>query len=263
MFMWKGQRDGKQGRARPSTAQLSRGSRFERTTPIVAGVGRGFERGAERLVVAQGFEIGIVAGEGAVFGIQGYRALQVRDGFGVLVALCVRHGEHVNRVIVVGIFVADQAQMRDGLVVLPTVDGEGRGVQAFIDGLGCGFLLRRLALTDVEVEPDPLVKLLFLRIQAKDRFQEACRLLICVPLQGFEAPLIQCDRLKIGGSPLWSRLYRCRLRRSCRGGRADVDRSRRTSSTRLVWGFCRTGYRPLLGHKRRESAIKSRFQAVR
>jgi hypothetical protein len=217
MFMRKSRNGGEQDRARPSAAQLSRGSRFERTTPIVAGVRRGFERGAERIVVAQGFEVRIVAGEGAVFGIQGYRALEVGDGFGVFVALCVRDGEHVNRVIVVGILVADQAQMRDGLVVLPAVDGQGRGVQTFVDGLRGGFFLRRLALTDVQVEPHPLVKLLFLRILAKDRFQEVGRLLIGVPLQGFQAALIQRDRLEIGGSPLRSWLHRCSFRRR-RGG---------------------------------------------
>ena len=39
------------------------------------------------------------------------------DRFGVFAALRVGDGEHVERVVVVGIFVADQAQVRDRLVV--------------------------------------------------------------------------------------------------------------------------------------------------
>jgi len=42
-------------------------------------------------------------------------------------------GEHVDRVVVVGILVANQTQMRDGLIVLAAVDGEGGRIEAFVD----------------------------------------------------------------------------------------------------------------------------------
>ena len=107
------------------------------------------------------------------------------------------------------------------------------------------------------------MKLLFLGILGKDRLEKAYGLLVRVTLQGFEATFVQRDRLEIGGSPLRSGLSRFRRPRS--GGRrrrTDVDRSSRTSGSGLGWGFRRTGDRPLLGHKRRESAIKSRLKAA-
>jgi hypothetical protein len=153
MFMRKLARTtARQREARPSAVRLSRGSRLERTASIAAGVRRGLERGAERIVVAKRLEIRIVAGEGAIFRVQSDRTLEVRDGFSMLVTLGVRDGEHVDRVIVVGILVADEAQMRDRLVVLPAVDGERRRVEALVDGLRRGLLVRCLPLTDVEVE---------------------------------------------------------------------------------------------------------------
>ena len=78
---------------------------------------RRFERGAERLVVAQRFEIGIAPGERAVLGVQRDGALEVRDRLGMLAALGVGDGQHVEGVVVVRILVADQPQVRDRLVV--------------------------------------------------------------------------------------------------------------------------------------------------
>ena len=68
------------------------------------------------------------------------------------------------RVVVVGVFVANQAQMRDRLVVLAAVDRERRGVEPLVDGLRRGFARRRLALADVQVQPDALVQFLLLGI---------------------------------------------------------------------------------------------------
>ena len=81
-------------------------------------------------------------------------------------------------------------------------------VVAFVDGLRRGFLLRRLALTDVEIEPHTLVELLLLRVLAEDRFEKARGLLIRMALKRLEAALIQCDRLEIRGSPLRSHVPR-------------------------------------------------------
>jgi len=40
----------------------------------------------------------------------------VRDRLGGLSALCMRHGEHIERVIVVGVFVTNEPQVGDGLI---------------------------------------------------------------------------------------------------------------------------------------------------
>ena len=50
--------------------------------------------------------------------------------FGVLVTLRVRNGEHVDGVVVVGILVAHQAEMRDRPVVLAAGERERRGLEA-------------------------------------------------------------------------------------------------------------------------------------
>ena len=71
------------------------------------------ERRRGTLVVAQRLEVGVASGERAVLGVQRDRALEVRDRFGVLAALGVGDRQHVERVVVVGILVADQPQVRD------------------------------------------------------------------------------------------------------------------------------------------------------
>ena len=75
------------------------------------------------------------------------------------IALRVGHREHVDGVVVVGILVADQAQMRDRLIVLAAVDRQRGGVQPFFDRLRRRFAVRRLTLTDVQVEPYAFVQL--------------------------------------------------------------------------------------------------------
>ena len=97
--------------------------------------------------------------------VEGDRSLEMGDGFGVFVALRVRDGQHVERVIVVRIFVAHETQVRNRLVVLPAVDGERRRVESLVDRLRRGLALRRLPLADIQVEPYALVQLLLLRIE--------------------------------------------------------------------------------------------------
>src|SRR5262249_60784807 len=106
----------------------------------------------------------------------------MRNRLGVLVPLSVRDGEHVDGVVVVRVFVADEAKMRDCLVVLSAVDGEGRRVQALVDGLRIWNSRCRLPLTDVEVEPNPLVKFLLFGILAEYGFQNGRRRTVNVSL---------------------------------------------------------------------------------
>ena len=134
---------------------------------------RRVERRAHCLIVAQRLEVGIVARERAVFGVQRDGAFEVRDRFGVLAALRVRDGQHVNRVVVVRIFVADEAQVRDRLIVGAAVDGQRRGVEALVDRLRRVLALRGLTLADVQVQPHPLVQFLFFRMQAQHRLEQA------------------------------------------------------------------------------------------
>jgi hypothetical protein len=126
----------------------------------------------------------------------------VGDRFCVLIALGVRHGQHVDGVVVIRVLVTDQAQMRDRLVVLPSVDREGRCVKAFVDRLWSGLALRGLSLTNIEVEPHAFVQLAFFRVLPQDRFQQVGRLLIGVALERLQSTLVKRDRLEIRGAAL-------------------------------------------------------------
>jgi hypothetical protein len=126
----------------------------------------------------------------------------VRYGLGVLVPLGMGDGKHVERVIVVGILVANQAQVRDGLVVLAAVDCERGGVQTFGHGLRRVFALRSLSLADIQVETDALVKLLLVRVLPEHTLECVYRRAIVMTLKGFEPTLVKRDRLEVGRSPL-------------------------------------------------------------
>src|SRR4029077_8889894 len=102
-------------------------------------------------------------------GVEGDGTLEMGDRLRMLVALRMGDRQHVDRVVVVGILVANQTQMRDRLIVLAAVDGEGRRIEALVDRLRRGFALGRLALADIEVESNALVQFLFLGVYAKDR----------------------------------------------------------------------------------------------
>ena len=90
------------------------------------------------------------------------------NGFGMVATLGMGHRQHVEGVIVIGIFVPHQVEVRDGLVVPPAIDGEGRRVQAFVDGLRRRLTGRDMPLADVQVEADALLELFFVGILAQD-----------------------------------------------------------------------------------------------
>jgi hypothetical protein len=83
---------------------------------------RSFERSAKRIVISQRLQIRIVPRERAIFGVQRDRSFEMRDRLRVLVALSVGDGKHVDGVVVIGIFVANEAEMCDRLIVLAAVD---------------------------------------------------------------------------------------------------------------------------------------------
>ena len=72
----------------------------------------------------QWLEIRVVASEGAVLGVERNRALEVGYRFGMLTPLSMCHREHVQSVVVVGIFVAHQMQLRDRILVAAAVYGQ-------------------------------------------------------------------------------------------------------------------------------------------
>ena len=82
---------------------------------------RRFERRCECIIASEGIEVGIGAGHRAILGIHGDRAFDVCHGFGELAALRVGDGKHVQRVVVIGIFVSHEPEVRDGFVVASAV----------------------------------------------------------------------------------------------------------------------------------------------
>ena len=76
-----------------------------------------------------------MARQGAVLSIQRNGAFEVRDRFGMLVALRVSDREHVERVVVVGVLVANEAKVCDGFVVASAVERQRGRVQPLVNGL--------------------------------------------------------------------------------------------------------------------------------
>src|ERR1700746_1966619 len=89
--------------------QLSRGTRADRRPAAIdAWIGRRLESGAKGVVFAQRIEVRIGPREGAILRIYRDCTLDVCDGLGELAALRVRNGEHIQRVIVVRIFIPNE-----------------------------------------------------------------------------------------------------------------------------------------------------------
>lgn len=65
-------------------------------------------------------------------------SLQVGYRFGMFAALRVRNSQHVKRVVVVGVLVANESQMGNRFVVASAVDRECRGVEPFFNRLRRG-----------------------------------------------------------------------------------------------------------------------------
>lgn len=116
----------------------------------------------------------------------------------MLAPLCVRHREHIQRVVVVGILVAHQPEVRDRVIVAPRVDREGGGVQPSIHRLGRVLLGRCLAPADVQVKSDALVKFLFFGESRKDGLQELLRFPVPVTLERLNALLVHGDGFDVG-----------------------------------------------------------------
>ena len=101
--------------------QLSRGTRTDRSPAFGPHRRRRFERRRECIVASEGIKVGIGAGQRAILGIHRDRPFDVGHRFSELSALRVSNGKHVQRVVVVGIFVSDEPEVRDGFVVASTV----------------------------------------------------------------------------------------------------------------------------------------------
>src|SRR5262249_23581152 len=108
---------------------LSRCSGANRAAAVDGARRRGpLQRQAERIVRSEGFEVGIASGETTVLRVGGDRWLEVRNRFRMLTPLSVGDGEHVKRVVVIGVLVAHETQVSNRLVVSATVDRERCGV---------------------------------------------------------------------------------------------------------------------------------------
>ncbi len=162
-------------------------------------------------------EVGVAFRKRAILGVERDRALEVRDRLGRFAALGVRDRQHVKRVIVVGVFVANQPQVCERLIVAPPVDGKRRRIQALFLRLRGGLLRRDLTVADVQVLPDPFVELLFLGILPQDALECLGCPFEIMPLQCPHPALVERDRLDVRRTVLGSPRRRLRWRRHNRG----------------------------------------------
>jgi hypothetical protein len=171
--------------------------RLQRTAPVEAPRRRRLERREEGLVFAQGFEIRIPSREHAVLGIERNCTLKMSDGLGVLAPLRMSYREHVQRVIVVRVFVAHEAQVRDRLVVAAPIERQRRRIQSLFDRLRGRVARRRVALADLQIQPNPLVQLLLFRIPLQDGSKAIDGGIVIVPLKRIESLFLQPNRLDV------------------------------------------------------------------
>ena len=120
--------------------------------------------------------------------------------------------QHVDRVIVVRFLPAGGVQVFARLVVVARIDGQRGRVHALLGIARRRFRRSRLPRAHVEVQPDALVKLLFLRIAGDHRPQQGGGALVLAPLQRLQALLVQRNGLEVPGAR-GRRRGRCRLRR--------------------------------------------------
>lgn len=158
------------------------------------------QRCLKRVVFSQRIEVGVAARKGAVLGVQRDRSFEVGNGLRHFSTLCVRDREHVQRVVVVGVLVAHQSKVRYRVVVASLVDGQRRGVETLIDGVGRLFLGGGLPAADIQVQPDTLVQLSFFWKSGQHRFEELLGLTVPVALERLNALLVYRDRFHISRS---------------------------------------------------------------
>ena len=122
--------------------------------------------------------------------------------------------------VVVWILVANQAEMGDGLIVLPAVDGQRGRVQPFFDRLRRVFTGRDLPLADVQIEAHAFKKLLLVWKLGEHRFEQLRGPGVIVVLKRFQPLLVDGNRLEICRASLRQRL----ADRLISGGRCPMCR---------------------------------------
>jgi hypothetical protein len=186
----------------PFNYRLTSRTGTDRPTAVPAGRGRGVKRCPERVVSAERLEIRVALRQRTIFRVKRDGAFEMCDRLGRLAALGMSDREHIERVIVVWIFVADEPQIRERLIVTAAIDGKRRRVQALFLRSRRRFFRRRLSLADVQIEPHPFVQLLFLRVLPQHRFEQRSRAAKVVSLERLQAALVERDSLDIRWAPL-------------------------------------------------------------
>jgi hypothetical protein len=117
------------------------------------------------LIVTKRLQVWILAGKASILRIEFDRAQQAWDGLWKLATECENDSAHVMRVIVKRLVADDLANVPEGLRVFAGIKSQGCGVKLFLNATWRGFELRStLSIANVEIELDPFVKLLLIRV---------------------------------------------------------------------------------------------------
>jgi hypothetical protein len=169
------------------------------------GAARRSRRLAHPLVEPERLEVGVLADERTALWIDLDRACEARQRLGEFSAFDERHASHVVRVVAARIGGNRPADVRQREVQVPGVECQRGRVEALLGIAGRG--RRRLALADVEVQDDPLVKFLLFWITREHRPQQIGGGGIIVSPKSLECPLVQGNRFNVA-SPRWLGLGR-------------------------------------------------------
>ena len=89
----------------------------------------------ERVVAPKGIQVRIVTRQCPILGFMAIARSRCAMAAACFAPLGVGDSQHVKGMVVIGVLVSHQVEVRNRLVVFPAVDGDGRGVEALVDRL--------------------------------------------------------------------------------------------------------------------------------
>src|SRR5262245_61628331 len=193
---------------------------------------RRLEHGAERIALAQRFEVGVLPGKSPVLGVERDGTAEVLERGGRVLTPRHRHRHHVMRVIVLRILGERALQVVDGRGLVAGVERHRRRIHPLLGGSGIGLLRHQLALADLEIEARALEELALVGITLDDAAQGVGGGGKVMTLKGLKAALVEGDGFVIGRLPQWRRRWLRSSGSRVNGGGAGGFGARRTPGGR-------------------------------
>ena len=177
--------------ARNHSGSLPRAA--ERFAALDLGDRNVLQRRPDALVLPQRFDVRIVAGHGAILGVELDGAKKGRHRLGRFAAQGVNRREHVPGVIVIRGILGGCAEMGQRLVIFAGIERHSGRKDSLFWVLRGGHPGFHLTLADVEIQPGTFVQLFFFRVAGEHRAQKRGGPGIFMSLKSGNALLVKGD----------------------------------------------------------------------